>query len=104
MLVVLRYFHALSHFVGHVKNLVKVSWSVQGHVFDCSLVSLKDSIKAITFWIANITIESKAMTWSSIVRVEMEVGPESEGWELFVRIIELKNISNRFERLVVLVV
>ena len=57
---------------------------------------LKDSLKAITLWVKDVAIKSKAMGCFIPVRdpTGSKLASESKAWELFICIVELKDVSN----------
>lgn len=58
-------------------------------------VAVNDSVDAIDFRVEDVAINCEAMRCS--VGVWWYSGTESENRDLFVRIIILKNITNRFD-------
>jgi len=104
LLVPLRHLEALRHVASHFKYFIEVSWSVQLHLFKRVLVSIKDAIQSITFWVEDVSVQGEAVR-SSVLRQtsEFELATEAERWELLVGVVKLEDISHRLESLVVLV-
>jgi hypothetical protein len=79
----------------------EVGWSIQVNVLQRVLISFNHSIQAIALRVKDVAIQSKAVR--SPVHCWWHCGPETECWDLFVRIIVLENFSNRFDGLQILV-
>lgn len=90
----LRDLKTLSHLVYHVENWCKVSWPIEVNVLESLLISFKDSLKTIAFRITDVTVECKTVTWTVVMRIELQISTKTKGRELLIRVIELQDVSN----------
>jgi len=78
-----------------------MSWAIKLNSAQTVHVCFYNSFEALAFWLEYVSIESKAVTCSSMVW--LDACSETIGWDLFITIIVLKDISNSFECLQIFV-
>ena len=83
------------------QDLAEMSWAIKLNSAQTVHVCFYNSFEALAFWLEYVSIESKAVTCSSMVW--LDACSKTIGWDLFITIIVLKDISNSFECLQIFV-
>jgi hypothetical protein len=78
-----------------------MSWAIKLNSAQTVHVCFYNSFEALAFWLEYVSVESKAVTCSSMVW--LDACSKTIGWDLFITIIVLKDISNSFECLQIFV-
>jgi len=100
-LVVLIINSRLTPVIYFFQDLAEMSWAIKLNSAQTVHVCFYNSFEALAFWLEYVSIESKAVTCSSMVW--LDACSETIGWDLFITIIVLKDISNSFECLQIFV-
>ena len=90
--MVLRNFHCSRSSVNCWENFRKVCWPIQVTILNSSIISLTNTVNSITFWIEDVTIQSKTV-WSSTFSWWHKPSKTIE-WNLLIWIIILKDFTN----------
>ena len=83
-------------------KLRKISGAVELAFVDAVLVGGEDAVHSVAFGIENITVQGETVTWLLALSFDNS-SSEAIGWDLLVGIIVLQNVTNRPNRLHVLI-
>lgn len=91
----------LTSVVHFFQDLTKVGWAIEINPSQTMHVRFHHTFEPLALWLENVTVQSKAVTCSALVRLDTR--SESVSRDLFVAVIVLKDITHRFKCLQVFI-
>ena len=66
---------------------------VKIYIFKRIMISLQHPLQSVAFGVADVAVQGETVGCSGAL-VPGELAAETEGWELFVRVVKLQNVSD----------